>query len=339
MRRFDIIWNLSLACPWDCAVCCVDAVQTADPQTTALARQEQGLELNLTEKLAVLSRFVGHDVTWNFSGGDPLVLSENLQVIEAASRMFGKENIQVSTTGAGLSRTDPDWISTYVGTLKFSYDSSDGVYQPLRPKGYNNCNLQLASRLKDVVTVAEVPLTLHNSDPQVIEQIYRNLHKAGIHRVLPMRLFPVGRGTHHKESIPDRNVYTQALDTFFTLERELGSPDVKIQCALKSLYPTGQVNPCNLYSESFGIMPDGRLNVSAWAYGCQDQALSEDFILGNLKDQSVNELLSSEKSLKIKAHLNDNFGHCKVFAYLHSNKRGVDRLFDITDPLYHDTHK
>src|SRR5690242_13599906 len=100
----DIIWNLTLVCPWDCAKCCVDAVHvqsrrgevvlrssnlprlerlplgllpgpTAYDQAAAW-RQSQGLELDLDAKFRVLEHLAGFSARLDFSGGDPLMLAD-----------------------------------------------------------------------------------------------------------------------------------------------------------------------------------------------------------------------------------------------------------------------
>ena len=114
----DIIWNLTAICPWDCAACCVAAVQTTQRKGTmvlsapdlsmssevprdfqsgsvfdqALAhRQAMGLELTLAAKLRVLENLRGLPVRLDFSGGDVLAPTENLEVLRAAASMLGKE--------------------------------------------------------------------------------------------------------------------------------------------------------------------------------------------------------------------------------------------------------
>src|SRR5690348_16148246 len=81
-ENIDIIWNLTLVCPWDCKVCCVDAAHVAIKNDLIVIRssglsnevtinrslhpgeniyevalkhrQQAGLELTLAEKLKVL---------------------------------------------------------------------------------------------------------------------------------------------------------------------------------------------------------------------------------------------------------------------------------------------
>ncbi|MBI4154458.1 hypothetical protein HY498_00015 [Candidatus Woesearchaeota archaeon] len=367
-KKLDIIWNMSLVCPWDCKICCVDAVHVTSrsDQFTIVAnnlkdvgvfnrnsndsiynqatkiRQEERLELKFEQKIKVIDNLKDYKVKINFSGGDPLVVDENLEVMKYANTFFGKENIQISTTGAGLTKCDPVEIAKFIGKLKFSYDSSDGVYNPNRPIGYNNSNLKKAHMFskEGIFTVAEIPLSIRNTNSENIELIYQNLNKGAINQALLMRLFPVGRGIGKATEIPSPSLYLNAIETFEELARKYGKPKLGLQCALKHLKGNNEENPCDLFRESFAITPDGLLLTSAWAYGLNGKPLDDAFVLGNISEQRIDDILISEKAKYYQEHLDDNFGHCKIFAFLNSVRRNlIDRVFDKTDPLYRDNPK
>lgn len=338
-KNLDIIWNISLVCPWDCEICCVDAIHVAKRNLynlTTKIRQKQGKELTLKQKLDVLQNLQDHNVSINFSGGDPLVVSENLVVIIRASEIYGRQNIQVSTTGAGLSMYDPDFIALFINKLKFTYDTAWGIYDPNRPRKYNDSNLKKASAYVNagIITTAEVPLSIRNTDANIITSIYQNLNRANIDQILIMRLFPVGRGLNKKQEIPNKDQYLRAIEIFRKLEAKYKKPKVRLQCALKHLYASEtDDNPCDLYEKSFAITPDGSLTVSAWALGFKP--MHEVFVLGDIAKEHIDTILNSDKSKYYYGVLGNNFGHCKMFAYLHSTKsEPIERLTDVADPLY-----
>lgn len=361
-RKLDIIWNISLICPWDCDICCVDAVHVTQKQNkvilksnrfgttyeknkdqtiftqAARIRQKQGLELIHEKKLNVIDNLSGHDVKINFSGGDPLVVFENIEILRKASQQFGKENIQISTTGAGLSMNNPSNIIPFIDKIRFTYDTKEGVYNPNRPNGYNNFNLQKASEYRNmgIFTIAEIPLTIHNSEISNITLLYEDLHKAGIDQILLMRLFPVGRGSNIVLEMPSKKQYLRSIETFRKLESKYRKPRVKIQCALKYLYKTNSnINPCDSFRESFAITSNGLLITSAWAFKFDGQPLDDAFILGDIAKNHIDILLNSPRAKYYKNNMDDNFGHCKVFAYLNSDRdENLQKLFDKTDPLY-----
>lgn len=375
-RIVDIIWNITQLCPWDCSICCVDAVhvrrnarsRTVALRTHGLSRelvlpilpkanafsiagehyQAEGLELTLQEKIRVVEHLEGFDARLDISGGDPLILPENWKLLEFASRRLGKSNITVTATGGGLHKNQIEVLSQHIGEFNFTYDPAFVLGHANRPPGYADSNIHVGSQLarKDILTRAELPLTISNCSPENLRSIYLSISEAGIHRLLLMRLFPVGRGAHHSDAVPSRDAYVGAIRTLRDIEQRYGKPSVHLQCALRHLESTGgnhEVNPCDLLSRSFGLMADGTLLLSPWAIGPQGQPLANEWILGNLARSPLAALINDNALGSLQRRLDDNFGHCKVFAYLNSDEAEPHaRLLDNADPLFaisrsHDT--
>lgn len=364
-RRVDLIWNVTLVCPWDCAICCVDAVQVTKHgdrihvrshglKVTSLLpfetgagtafeqamrwRQEAGLELNLAGKLRVLDHLDGFAVRIDFSGGDPLVVRENYDVLGVASTRFGRDGVTLTATGRGLARYDVPAIAPLIGELNFTYDSPSTAGGATRPPGYAVGNLKRARTFADagVRTRGECPLTLENVHDDVLERIYLDLHDAGIDKLLLMRLFPSGRGSTMTASTPSPAQYRRAIALLRDLERRYGQPRVHVQCALKFFEnQEGSENPCDLVRESFGLMADGTLLASPWAIGPVGRPLHEAWVLGDLATTSLAEILASEKASFYQKRLDDNYGMCKIHAFMNSSRANpIERIFDTTDPLY-----
>ncbi len=184
-------------------------------------------------------------------------------------------------------------------------------------------------------TRAECPLTAHNIQDSILTRLYLNLHEAGIDKFLLMRLFPSGRGVLREADIPTPAQYRRAINLLRELEAKYGSPQLKLQCALKFFDNQNlEENPCDLFRESFGLMADGTLLASPWAVGARGQPFHDVWVLGNLASTPLETILSSEKAKEYERRLDENFGHCKIFAFLSSTKsRLIDRIFDQTDPL------
>jgi MoaA/NifB/PqqE/SkfB family radical SAM enzyme len=363
--KVDIIWNVTLVCPWDCQICCVDAVHVTKRQGTitmrsqALStteqlpmtgkgnhfeqamkkRQEQGLELDLAGKLRVIEHLRGERFLpkIDFSGGDVMVAGENFEVMKHASSVFGRDQITLTATGAGLFQYNVEEIAPHIGELNFTYDSPSYDGRQSRPAGYASGNLRKAAQFAKagVLTRGECPLTVHNIEDEPLRQLYRNLHEAGINKLLLMRLFPVGRGHFQAENVPSPAQYRRAIQVLRDMEAMYGFPTVKLQCALKFFDKQDmQENPCDLVRESFGLQANGTLLTSPWAVGAHSQALHDAWVLGNLSTTPLADLLATEKAQEYYRRQNENFGHCKIFAFLTSRReRPMDRIFDTVDPL------
>src|ERR1700688_1187272 len=129
MSKIDLIYNMTAVCPHDCANCCVDAVhakregeiikvrsegltrETLLPRhdrevsiydLTARHLQANGLELDLAAKMQLIANIDLASTRLDISGGDPLCVTENLQVLREASARLDRSNITLTATGAGL---------------------------------------------------------------------------------------------------------------------------------------------------------------------------------------------------------------------------------------------
>jgi len=373
----DLIWNVSLICPWDCEFCCTDAVHVQkiagsvvlresglssnriipmgkfEPEHlrelgiklnaydyALIDRQKRGLEIDFDSKLSVLKNVHERNPEIDFAGGDPLACLENYLLIKKASEMFGKENISVTSTGHSLARYSLEELAKIVGTFEFTYDEPDSCGAEVRPKGYNALNILWAARIRilGVRTKCQIPLQSNNISIERIREIYQRLTDSGIEEILLMRTFPVGRGAKflNEKSIElGPRDYISAISEFRKLECSIGGPRVRVQCALKNLFPKERAsNPCDLMQSSFGINSKGQLLLSAWATNAVGLPLAEEFVLGDLSKQSISEIESSERFLRYKVRLDENFGHCKIFAYVNSEIKSENAIFMRTDPLF-----
>ena len=94
-------------------------------------------------------------------------------------------------------------------------------------------------------------------------------------------------------------------------------------------------NPCDLVSNSFGITPNGTLLASPWAYNASGKPLGEEWVLGNLSNQTLSEIFDSQKYKIMLSKVNENVGHCRIFSFFNSQKSlPIERIFDSADPLY-----
>ena len=364
--RLDIIWNMTAICGWDCKVCCVDAVHVTSKagvvnirsrglstlsvlprrpeegshfDQALRARQAKGLELTLDQKMTVLDHMSGYPLRLDISGGDPLSAAEGMIILREVAGRIGRENVTLTATGAGMAHYDVDDIAPYIGELNFTFDGEPDPTDPLRPATYARGNLRKAAKFAaaGVVTRGECPLSPQNLEPEALERIYRDLTDAGTAIMLVMRLFPVGRGADVKAKVPTADQYRQAVQVLRRLEREVSrGPRVKLQCALRRLEgATNGPNPCDAFTESFGLTANGTLLGSPWAVNRVGEPLHEDWVLGNLVRQPLSEILASERVRWLRSMASSNDGHCKIFSFLNGKSAsGIERMVETADPLY-----
>lgn len=200
MDGLDIIWNISLVCPWDCEFCCTDAVHVRQTKRGIVLREEslsrefvvdsdanvvwptelsnyglrpnyldyalhdrqrRGRELLLTQKLKVLSNINVGSASLDFAGGDPIACAENILVISAAAQKFGKRNVSITSTGHSVSRYPFELISSVIGVFEFTYDESGRQTPACRPAGYNLSNIEVAKRFSSAGIRTKCQIPLH----------------------------------------------------------------------------------------------------------------------------------------------------------------------------------
>ncbi len=300
-------------------------------------RQLRGLEPTFEDKVRILSNLKGLNLKIDFAGGEPLACHENILIIKMASEMFGKESISVTSTGIISKAHDILEISGFIGEYEFTYDEPKVAFKQCRPKGYNQSNLRVAAKFAElgVRTKAQLPIHRGNSSKISAESIYNALCNSKITELLLMRTFPVGRGIHYLEDNKiSKPELAQAILNYSRIEMP-SKTKIRFQCALKIMtqIDLSLTNPCDLMQSSYGINFQGDLLISAWANNAYGLPLSDDFVLGSLRKSSFEDISKTEKFLRYKKRLNENFGHCKIFSYDNSKNKNEDSLFSKSDPL------
>lgn len=300
-------------------------------------RQLRGVEPTFEDKMKILNNLEGLNLKIDFAGGEPLACHENILIIKLASEMFGKKSISVTSTGIISKAHSILEISGFIGEYEFTYDEPKVILKQCRPKGYNKSNLRTAAKFAElgVRTKAQLPIHRGNTSRLAAESIYNSLCSSKITELLLMRTFPVGRGIPYLEDNEiSKPELTQATLNYSGLEMP-GKTKVRFQCALKILTEADVTitNPCDLMQSSYGINFQGDLLISAWANNANGLPLSDDFVLGSLRQSSFQEISNTEKFQRYKKRLNENFGHCKIFSYVNSKNKNEDSLFSKSDPI------
>lgn len=368
-KKIDLIHNHTRVCGFNCPECCVAAIwatnnklwsadlkshqplvkRDGENRFAAAQRQLQarGEELDFAQKLKVIEHLGDFKVRVDVSGGDALIVPDGKPLLEAYANKLGRDNVTLTITGMKIPENLEE-VAACIGEFNFTFNAASPDDAEVRSKGYADLNLRLARKIKatGVSVRAEFPLARSALDLDHIERIYTRLAEEKIDKLLLMRQFPVGRGKLEPEHVPTREEYISAIMKFRELEQTLKGPAIKLQCALRhievqeGLAKAPLENPCDLGVESFGLMADGTLLASPWAMNEHGKALNDFWKLGNLAENSLEELLSTDKAQAFMKRSNENFGQCKIFAALNSKRKRVeDRAFDMSDPLYadHDT--
>lgn len=278
MIKIPIIWNITNKCPYACSFCCLDANNTSK-------------DLNLEGKLKIINNLDSDAIKIDFSGGEPLISNENLEVLKVLSKKFGKNRISITSTGKGLEKIDLGLLSELVSEVGFTYDYPCEP-SPDRPFGYNKHNLELATEVstRGITTIAQTPLIKSNISLPLIEQIYSNLNKSEIDYLLLMKFSSSGRGGLRQELVLTKNEIKKSIKLYRKLESIYRKPKIKLTPSLRGDF-IGNV------ATSLNITNEGLLLSNPWSYDKKGKPLQK-YILGDLTESKLSEI-AGEKVYEI----------------------------------------
>lgn len=155
-KNVRVVWNLTNVCPYNCPMC--------------VASANKRVEKNI-DKLAILNSILSINnniLTIDFSGGDPLALAEDIEVIRKASEILGKDRISISSTGLSLSKLSDNHIKALASGYDMTYDFPKKYKElDIRDKRYNEYNYEQAMRIKKLDLDIDIFIPIRN-----VEDIY-----------------------------------------------------------------------------------------------------------------------------------------------------------------------
>ncbi|MFH1536323.1 MAG: radical SAM protein [Patescibacteria group bacterium] len=287
----DVIWNLTKACPWDCAICCVSGFHICDTtkHIVQAAQKEKEEELTMAEKIGVLEILANRGFEVDFSGGDPLYYDEDFKVVEQATRWMPARKIGVSATGSRITDTKIDLLKK-VGVAEFTLDNLPEMENPFRPRGYNLASMVAMKKCvaAGIKTRAVTVLYSATISEENLENVYHWLCENSISEWELLRLYPVGRAAKLMDIIPSDQDY---LKTMKFLRGLHCFTKIFFQHSLRIL--EGNVK-CPAVSDSIGILPDGQVTACAWAIDDNCRPLKR-FRLGKLPEDDLDEIIDKAR--------------------------------------------
>lgn len=311
----DVIWNLTRACPWDCAICCVSGFHVCNTTKHIIqsAQKEKGKELTLAEKLTVLKILADKNFEIDFSGGDPLYYEEDFQVVEQATRWLPARKIGVSMTGSKITDIKLELLKK-VGVVEFTLDNLPETENVFRPRGYNFASMVAIKKCIAAGIKARAVTVLYSTTilKENLENVYRWLCENNIPEREVLRFYPVGKAVKFAKISPSNSEY---LNIMKFLRGFHGFTKIFFQHSLRILE---EVIKCLAVIDSIGILPDGQVTACAWAID-DNCCPFKDFRLGKLPEDDLDEILDNARRV-LKYFERTKF--CRTIAYIEKTTKG-----------------
>ena len=217
--------EVSRGCPLDCGLCpehrqhtCLALVEVNSACNldcpVCFANAGAGFNLTVPEVEAMLDRFVeleGHPEVVQFSGGEPTIHPDLLEMIAAAQQRDIKY-VMVNTNGLRIAN-DPDWFARFAALRPLIYLQFDGLtdetYQVIRGEPLLETKLRALDRLAEadlhVVLVAAIERDVNEHEAGAIVQF--GLRHPAVRGVMFQPVTHSGRHPDHdpmrRMTIPD----------------------------------------------------------------------------------------------------------------------------------------
>lgn len=302
-NKIRVVWNLTNKCPFNCPMCVA----------SANTRIEKDIDKNLI--LQSILSFGKENVNIDFSGGDPLFLDKDIEIVKKASEILGRDNISISSTGLSLSKLSDEELILLSSSYDMTYDFPKQYSEyDIRDKRYNSLNYEQCKRLKKLGLNVDIFIPVRNIDEVYFEQLAKDIWEINPTSVKLLKCMPLNN--HFDTSAIDNSILVSLFKKY--LEKFGYKGSVSINCALKEDFKID--NGCNMLTErKVGLDQFGNLYTCIWASDLLIEKNDNPFYLGNLTEYSLLEILSS---LELKGQLdkiNQNRNKCYVLKFY--NKR------------------
>lgn len=293
-RSLSVIYDMTRNCPWNCAICCMGATLDRGGCSGELTVPEK---LRAVEKIAELSSL--RDVRVDFSGGEILTDLDNLEVIEYAAGLLGREKVGISTSGYRLDDAMAHRLSKCVSDCEMTMDTAPGMHYALRPDGYALAAARAVPFLKKygVTTGIQTVLAHSNCNAEILRPLYDWLCRNGVDCWSLLRFYPSGRGAAYPQERISPQEEEWAVRFITDLDEanpSASKPRIDFHYTMKGHRKYSA--ECRCVKKSIGIMPDGEVTSCFWAVDAETGIVESKYRLGNLREQSLVDIIQGEKA-------------------------------------------
>lgn len=294
-QKLSVIYDITRQCPMKCPICCMGALPGP------LARQG---ELTLAQKLQLMDQLAEvnktRDVHIDFSGGEIFTnTDENVQVLERAASLLGREKVSVSSSGYRINDALARRLSTCISECEMTMDCLPGEPYLLRPKEYAQAAVNALPHLRKycIPIGIQTVLAKPNSDEAHLRAMYKWLCANGIDRWSLLRFYPSGRGRFFEDQRLSAEDEAHAVSLIRQMEQANASrhkPSIDFHYTMPGHAKYTTV--CRCVRKSIGILPDGRVTGCFWAVDADMNITDDSFYLGSVAETSLAQILSGPKA-------------------------------------------
>lgn len=295
-KKLTIVYDVTPYCVFNCNICCMGASNDPACRGTELTPEQK---LRVTEQVKELEDN-GYDVRVDLSGGEIFTnVPVHKQLIAAFSAALGKEKVGISCSGYNVDSELAEFLAKNVHDVELTMDVAPDRAYKLRPRKYGEVAAKAVGFLKEAgckVGIQTVVSSYNNKSVDALGVLAWTCAN-GVDNWSILRFFPSGRGARFPEAAmtdaecEDYVKRVQSMVNYIQVEHK---PEVDFHYLMPghSKYTT----ECRCVRKSIGILPNGDVVACFWALDSATGAIDPKFLLGNVKESSLLEILNSEKA-------------------------------------------
>lgn len=295
-KSLSIIWDVTRRCPWDCNICCMGAVRSAECLKEEMSYTQKE---NVLQQMAELKE-AGWDLRLDLSGGEIMTnFDEHMQLISKASELFGKNQVGISASGYRINEAAARQLAEKVSDVELTLDCLSDVEYPLRKKGYHQTAMEAAQQLKkaNVSVGIQTVLCRRNADKNILRNLLYWLCQNEIDEWSILKFFPKGRGKAYMDEVLSEAENREMVKVIQELHKEVEGikPKLNFHYLMPGHEKSTQI--CRCVTKSIGILPDGRVTACFWALDDTMGVEDDKFLLGNVTTHTLKDILEGPKAM------------------------------------------
>lgn len=296
--KTSIIWNVTSLCSWNCKICCVNAKYVGGLKQVNTEKDSEFSykeELSFEDKKKIIDQLEPGKFKVDFSGGELLIDPLNVDLVVYASERLGADNVGVSTSGTFLTDEVIHKLKGKVRDVEITLDYVPFRGYKLRPVGYHEFASYAIKELKrnDFEVGVQTVLTKCNMEREMLSDLHKWIVENRVDSWSLLRFFPAGRGKYFSEYTPSQEEYKDVVDYIKTIS-DGGKVDVQFQYLLPN--HAKYTHDCRAVKKSIGILPNGTVVSCFWALDEKMKPVRDMFLLGNLPEENIQDVLSNDKA-------------------------------------------
>ena len=304
--KIRVVWNITNSCPFNCPLC------------VASANKRKESNINKDKILESLLSIPKEKLTIDFSGGDPLFRKGNINIVKRASKILGKDNISISSTGLSISNLSDEELISLSSNYDMTYDFPKKYSnKDIRDERYNKINYEQCKRLIKLGLNVDIFIPIRNIDFKYYDELAKDLCEINPKSISLLKCMPLNESFNTKDidSVKNANYLKNRLKEYGYTNK------IIINCALSEDYK--YKNKCNMLTErKIGLDQFGDLYSCIWAADILTDKKKNPFYIGNVLEKSLIDLLNGRriKSL-LKKYNNRDICHVLDYYYKNNNKK------------------